>query len=220
VDISAWMQEYERKVCALFGGRVVFLGLQGSYSRGEATKESDVDPVMILDEVSPEDLLAYRDMLDTMPDRELACGFISGKRELANWEKSDLFQLCQDTVPVRGSLDFVQTMISESDVRRAVRIGACNVYHAAAHNLLHGRRMEELSGLYKSAAFVVQALHFVRTGEYIRRRDELIMRVPEAEREILTEADALKKGASTGTFDELSARLIGWCSGVIAQYGE
>lgn len=220
MNIDAWMQAYEQNVYALFGGRIVFLGLQGSRSRGEATEASDIDPVLILDEVSPADLLAYRDMLDTMPERELICGFICGRRELENWEKSDLFQFCRDTLPVCGSLDFVQQFITDEDVRRAVRIGACNLYHAAVHNLLHGRHEAALAGLYKSAAFVVQVLHFARTGEYIHRRDALIGCVPEAEREILATADALKSGESAGTLEELSGRLIGWCSGAIAQYGE
>jgi hypothetical protein len=31
-------------------------------------------------------------MIDTLPNRELICGFLSGKDELINWEPSDLFQ--------------------------------------------------------------------------------------------------------------------------------
>ena len=37
--------------------------------------------------------------------RELICGFLSGKNEILNWEPSDLFRFCNDTTPIKGSLD-------------------------------------------------------------------------------------------------------------------
>ena len=65
-----------------FEKRVWFVGLQGSYSRGEATKTSDIDVVVILDELSASDIQRYNATLDTLPHRELICGFLSGKEEL------------------------------------------------------------------------------------------------------------------------------------------
>ena len=67
-----------------------FIGLQGSYARGEATETSDIDVVFILDELRANDLKIYSDMLDALPNRELVCGFVSGKAELYGWESSDL----------------------------------------------------------------------------------------------------------------------------------
>ena len=57
--------------------------------------------------------------------------------ELMNWETSDLFQFCYDTVPIRGNLDEVLALVSDNAVRRAVKIGACNIYHACIHNFHH-----------------------------------------------------------------------------------
>ena len=37
VEIHSWMETFLEKVRHMFGGRIWFLGLQGSYSRGEAT---------------------------------------------------------------------------------------------------------------------------------------------------------------------------------------
>lgn len=65
-----------------FGNRVWFVGLQGSYGRGEACDTSDIDVVVILDELSASDIGVYNAMLDTLPERELICGFLSGKNEL------------------------------------------------------------------------------------------------------------------------------------------
>lgn len=91
ININFWIQEYLRKLKSLFGYRLVFVGLQGSYGRGEATDGSDIDIVVILDHTEPEDLKTYGEMLDSLPYQNKVCGFISGTEELKNWEHSDLF---------------------------------------------------------------------------------------------------------------------------------
>ena len=78
LDINAWMNEFIQKLNEVFANRAWFVGLQGSYGRGEATESSDIDVVVILDELSAEDIQTYNDMLDTLPHRELICGFLSG----------------------------------------------------------------------------------------------------------------------------------------------
>ena len=62
------------------------MGLQGSYGRGEATEASDIDIVVILDKLSADDIQTYNSMLDTLPHRDLICGFLSGRDEIMNWE--------------------------------------------------------------------------------------------------------------------------------------
>ena len=101
IEIEKWMELFLQKLDAHFEKRIWFVGLQGSYSRGEATQVSDIDMVVILDELKPQDIRTYNAMLDTMPNRELICGFLSGKEEILNWEPSDLFQFCHDTKPIR-----------------------------------------------------------------------------------------------------------------------
>lgn len=91
IDINGWMNDFLQKLNEAFANRVWFVGLQGSYGRGEATETSDIDVVVILDELSVSDIQTYQDMLDTLPHRALICGFVSGKDEIMNWEPSDLF---------------------------------------------------------------------------------------------------------------------------------
>lgn len=134
-SIDEWMKQYTAAVQELFGERIWFIGLQGSYGRGEATDGSDIDAVLILDSVSAKDLDSYSKILDAFPNRNKVCGFVSGKNELFSWEPSDLFQFYYDTTPILGSLDELLDKIAEVDIRRAIRIGACNVYHMCAHNL-------------------------------------------------------------------------------------
>ena len=104
IDITTWISNFEEKLERTFENRVYFLGIQGSYARGEARSNSDIDIVVILDKLDATDIQKYNSMLDTMPHRDLICGFISGKNEILNWEPSDLFQFYYDTKPIKGSL--------------------------------------------------------------------------------------------------------------------
>ena len=64
IDIKNWMNTFLDAVNTTFSNRVWFVGLQGSYGRGEATETSDIDVVVILDELSAKDIQTYNDMLD------------------------------------------------------------------------------------------------------------------------------------------------------------
>lgn len=210
LDIKVWMALFLTRLTEGFGDRIEFVGLQGSYGRGEATPASDIDVVVIFDELDPEDIGAYNDLLDRLPHRELVCGFLSGKRELLNWEPSDLFQFYYDTKPVQGSLDaLLLPRLNTEAVTRAVRIGACNLYHACVHNMLHEKSDEVLRGLYKSAAFTVQALYFQQTGQYVASHRELAGLAQGPEAEILGTALALKEGERVD-FRRMSERLFQW----------
>jgi len=80
--------------------------------------------------------------------------------ELLNWETSDLLQFCYDTTLIKGSLDEVMAVIDGDAVNRAIKIGACKIYHGCVHNMLHEKSEEILRGLYKSKSFVIQAITF------------------------------------------------------------
>ncbi len=218
IDIKNWIAEFTNKVEQTFSDRVWFIGLQGSYGRGEATDTSDIDVVVILDELRMNDLKTYRDMLDTLQNRQLICGFISGKDEILNWETSDLFQFYHDTTPIKGTLDCLLEKIDKHAVMRAIKIGACNIYHACVHNFVHEKSEDILRSLYKSAAFVLQAVWFYETGKYIKSKAELqnAINPPSA---VLTNAQELKNGASV-KFEEMSELLLNWAKAVIGGYAE
>ena len=209
VDIKIWMDKFLPKLEETFGERVRFVGLQGSYGRGEATEKSDIDTVVILDELSASDIKVYNDMLDTLPERELICGFISGKNEILNWEPSDLFQFYYDTKPIKGTLDELLDKIDTNDVEKAIKSGVCNIYHGCVHNMLYEKDEEILKGLYKSASFVVQAICFKENGKYITRQKDLLEVVSENEKIIVETFLHLKKGG-TVDFDKMSEVLFEW----------
>ena len=59
IEITAWTNMFLNALNENFGERVWFVGLQGSFARGEATETSDIDMVVILDELSPSDVANY-----------------------------------------------------------------------------------------------------------------------------------------------------------------
>ena len=209
IAIENFMNIFLNVLNDTFRERVWFVGLQGSYGRDEATETSDIDVVVIMDELSAMDIQTYNDMLDTLPHRELICGFISGKEEIMNWEPSDLFQFCHDTTPIKGSLDEVMAVIDESAVNRAIKIGVCNIYHGCVHNMLHEKSEDVLRGLYKSASFVVQAIAYKQTGRYISHQKELLQVVSSNEQVIVETFLNLKIGGAID-FNLMSETLFSW----------
>lgn len=216
--MTHWMPMFLKALEKNFPGRVWFVGLQGSYSREEATQTSDIDVVVILDELSAQDIQTYGTMLDRLPHRELICGFLSGKKELLCWDAADLFQFYHDTKPIHGSLDALLEGIDNEAVKRAIKMGACNIYHGCVHNLLHEKSEQILKGLYKAASFVVQAICFQQTGNYIRRQKDLLPMVSQKEREIIENFLALKNG-DTMDFEEMSRTLFVWVKNWIEKTG-
>ena len=216
IDITVWMQGFLQTLNETFANRVWFVGLQGSYGRGEATQTSDIDVVVILNELSAPDIQKYNTMLDALPNRALICGFLSGKDELLNWEPSDLFQFYNDTTPIQGSLDELLAVIDETAVNRAIKIGACNIYHGCVHNMIHEKSEKILYGLYKSASFVVQAIAFKQTGKYIKTQKDLLGVVSDDERKIIEIFLRLKNG-NTVEFGTMSEFLFAWAKKQITE---
>ena len=216
MEIGNWMDAFAAAVRQAFGARVYCIGLQGSRARGEANEDSDIDVVVILDEWRAEDWQRYEAVLDSLPERDKVCGFVSGKRELLAWEPSELFGFYYDTKPWYGKLEELKTCFGIEDARRAVRIGACGIYHACAHNRLHEKIEEMLRGLYKSAFFTLRADYFCRTGKFIRKKSELLSLLDGEGREIL----AAGLGDADGGFAEQSEKLLRWAGSLIQTYTE
>lgn len=209
INISKWLDTFVEAVSSTFGERVWFIGLQGSYSRGEATESSDIDTVVILDNLTADDIHTYDNMLDTLPHRELICGFLSGKNELFRWEVSDLFQFIYDTKAIRGSLDELLPLIDSNSVERAIRTGVCNIYHGCVHNMLYEKSEDILKALYKSASFTVQAIAFKETGKYISSQKDLYGAVSYDEK-VIVETFLRLKSSGKAEFDKMSESLLEW----------
>ena len=135
-DIRSWGAQFSQLLKGSFGERLRFVGYQGSYARGEATQSSDVDIVAVLDHVDTDDLDVYRELVGSMEQGELACGFLCGEGELRGWPLYDLYTLWLDTKPVLGDLTPLLPPLNRRNAWEALQVGAANLYHAACHTYL------------------------------------------------------------------------------------
>ena len=209
IEIKKWLNDYLKIIDINFKDRVWFVGLQGSYARGEATESSDIDVVLILDELTISDIQTYKKILDGLNYRDKLCGFLSGKNEILNWEPLELFQFYYDTKPIKGSLDVLLNLFEEKDIDRAIKIGVCNIYHSSIHNILYEKSELILKELYKSASFIIQAICFKQTRKYISCKKDLIDYILPSEQVIIKLYLDIKNNNSID-FEYVSKILFEW----------
>ncbi len=215
INIEEWLNLAIEKLQKTFSEKLLFVGLQGSYNRGEATPESDIDLVVILEELNFEALKQYRQIIDEMPNKEMACGFISGKKELQNWSKSDLFQFFYDTKPLVGNLEDIIQPPTINDIKKSIKTSFETLYHAAVHSFLHSANFaEDLQNLYKMTFFILQAKYFIETNTYIKTKNELVECLQGTDKEILNTCINRKQLTSVekNELENLYKKLIDWTS--------
>lgn len=214
IEIESWAARFAEALKAVFGDRLLFVGYQGSYGRGEPTPESDIDIVAVLDRVDLADLDAYRALVRSQPSGELACGFLCGREELMAWPRYDLYGLVLDTKPVLGDLRALTPALTREDAQEALRIGAANLYHGAVHTFLYGDSpAEALPGLGKAAFFCLRLAALLRDGVYYPSKRELAGALTGREKALL---DLARKPEGLSE-REAYGQLIAWCRDVLAE---
>ncbi len=220
MNALSWVESITAKLTAEFPNRIRFTGLQGSRARGEAHEGSDIDLVVIFDELHADDLARCRSIIEAAPHSNLACGFIGDETTLSRWPRHELFQFYHDTIPVFGSLPHVGEF-TVRDAAKAARIGASGIYHAACHAyMFDGESADEiLASLFKGAFFTLQALCFARTGSYPRTRAELSGLIEGDEARILeisNDPHAHRPANDEERRGQVDL-LIGWAARILAQ---
>ena len=214
-DINNWLNIVLEKLQEKFAEKLLFVGLQGSYNRGEATETSDIDLVVILENLTFDDLKNYRLIIDSMPSKEKACGFISGKGELQKWSKTDMFQFYYDTKSLYGKLDDIIQPPTMDEIKQSVKTSSENLYHLTVHSFVHSNDyVEDLKNLYKMTFFILQAKYFVQTNNYIPTKKQLVECLNGTEKEILNiciNKENINNG-NQAEIETLYSKLIEWCS--------
>ena len=165
MDWRPWMDAFLPPLLEALPGRVAFVGIQGSFGRGEAGPESDVDLVVVLDALGAAELAVCRGVLEKMPFADRACGFFCDRAALAAWPAFDALQLRLDTLPVYGSLEELLPPMGKETLDEAVRAAASALYHAACHTALFDAQPEAaLPALQKAAFFALRLAHCRRSG--------------------------------------------------------
>ena len=77
--------------------RLLYVGLQGSYLRGEATENSDIDIMVVISNMTVADIAKYREAIFSLENYDKSCGFICGIEELQNWNTLEICHILHTT---------------------------------------------------------------------------------------------------------------------------
>ena len=196
-----------------FGPRLLYVGLQGSYLRGEATDSSDIDMMVVFDELSVSDLASYRAILQSMEHFDRSCGFICSKRDLEHWNPLEIHHLLHGTRDYYGALRSLIPAYTEQDIRNFVKLSVNNLYHEICHRFIHAENKkdtERLAGSYKGVFFILQNLYFLTHGVHMQTKAELLQALEGKNREVLAKSLELNGGCGCD-FDESFELLFTWC---------
>lgn len=210
LDIEDYLQKLLGECKYAFGGRLLYVGLQGSYMRGEATDRSDIDIMVILDDFSVADMDVYREILKKIGHYEKSCGFICGKYEIARWNPLEVCQLLHTTKDVFGKLkDFLPSATREDEINY-VKLSLGNLYHELCHRYIHADREKNKAafrGICKGAFFLIQNLHYLESGSFSVAKLDLMEQVPEQDRSVLEMAGL----PDDYDFETAFRLLFDWC---------
>ena len=217
IDIDVYITQLIDLLKARFGSRLLYVGLQGSYLRGEATDHSDIDVMVILDDLCVADLDNYREIIQNMDHYDLSCGFICGKEELLKWNPLEICHLINTTKDYYGNLSSYVPEYSEADVRNFCKMSVNNIYHEICHRYIHAskeRNIEALPETYKGVFFILQNLYYLSSGEFVATKMELLPLLTGKSYEILKRALELADCAMYD-FDDSFKLLLNWCQEVM-----
>ena len=212
LDANACMNDLAPRLRDAFGARLVYLGLQGSYARGEADERSDLDVMCVLEGLSAADLDAYRQIIQGLPWAEKACGFICGREELAAWNPLEIACLLRSTQDWVGSLKALVPESTREDLRRFVQLSAGNLYHELCHRRIYrgaARSVEALPGCGKMALYILQALTLLETGSFPRTMAELTALPNALDAQVAARVLELRRGDAPHEQD--FSLLLDWC---------
>lgn len=202
-----------------FGERLVYIGLQGSYLRNEATENSDIDIMAVIDDISVEDLDTYQQALVSIGNFDKSCGFICGRADLSHWNPLELCHLLNTTKDYYGELKNLVPAYTMEDERNYVKFSLNNLYHEICHRYIHADREHNISRLpvtCKSVFYIVQHLHYLRTGNFVPTKRELLECVQDEDKAVLELSVSLRNDDGYD-FDRAFSLLFRWCQSALAR---
>lgn len=218
VDIENYVERLLVLLIRQYGKRLVYVGLQGSYYRGEANNASDIDIMAVIDGLCISDLDSYRSILSSLEASARPCGFICSKTDLANWNPLEACHLLNSTKDCYGVLKPLLPVYTQQDIQNFVKLSINNLYHEICHRYIYSgyeKSRLRLPDVYKSAFFILQNLYYLKHGEFIRTKMQLLTLLSGKDKAVLEHSISLNN-AETYDFAESFTLLFTWCQDTLA----
>ena len=212
-DLQSYLSRLLSLLQQAFGSRLLYLGLQGSYLRGEANETSDIDVMAVIDRFNAVDLPLYRQALEQAGYFEKSCGFVCGAAELAAWNPLEICHLLHTTQDVYGALAPLVPSYTEQDQLNFIKLSLGNLLHLLTHDSLHAddsAAQADLPAAYQSAFFILQNLHFLRCGVFLSNKAQMLPALDGLDRQIVDAARRLKGGEAPNLSRDFPP-LFQWC---------
>lgn len=217
VDIESYIGQLIALLRDCFGVRLTYVGLQGSYLRGEATDNSDIDIMVVIDELSVSDLDAYRFAIQSLEHFDKSCGFICSKEDMANWNPLEICNILNGTKDYFGTLKELVPAYTDKDIRNFVKMSVNNLYHELCHRYIHADRnksIAKLPGTYKGVFFILQNMYYLTHGKFVATKAELLQLLDGESRAVLERSLSLNNGGEYD-FEESFDLLFTWCQEIL-----
>lgn len=215
-DLNGYLQKLLTECRIAFRDRLLYVGLQGSYMRGEAGENSDIDIMIVLDQFSVKDMDAYGKLLERIGYREKSCGFICGRNEITRWNPLEVCQLLHTTKDIYGHLTEYLPETSQEDEINYVKVSLGNLYHELCHRYIHSGRESSIvkfRGTCKSLFFLIQNMYYLETGEFVTTKKALKELVTEEDQKMLSMTDL----ANDFNFDTEFLSVFTWCQNAFSR---
>lgn len=217
IDIENYISKLIDFLHYQFGARLLYVGLQGSYLRGEQTDSSDIDIMVVIDGLRVSDLDHYRAIIMSLEEPDKSCGFICSRSDLANWNPLEICHLLNCTKDYYGVLKQLVSAYTEGDIRNYVKMSINNLYHEICHGYIHSEESKNAARLpdaYKCAFFILQDLYYLENGEYIPTKVQLLPLLSGQNRDVLERSIQLNDGIAHD-FSESFELLFTWCQNTL-----
>ncbi len=218
--IETYIESLTTELKSFFGDRLLYLGLQGSYLRGEATENSDIDIMVILENMFVSDLEDYRKILVKVGNYDKSCGFICGREEMRHWNPLEVCQLLHTTKDYYGKLADYMPSYTAEDERNYVKLSLGNLFHELCHRYIHADRERNISAFpytCKSAFFILQNMHYLSSGDFLLTKRELLGALQDEEDKKVLALSMALKGGGDYDFDNAFSTLFEWCQHALSR---
>ncbi len=178
--VERWLQEFLEQLNERFDKRLIFVAHHGSWARGEARPDSDIDAFVLLDKISASDLETYRNLIYAMSDEQCSVStFLGSVDELKVWPRHEQIQCFYGSHVLHGCLEDLVDKPTDKDFIEDIRIKASTNLHHARHYLLHPHDLNtvvhRLYYPFKECYYAMQSWMLLTTGKYFARKADMIM---------------------------------------------